>query len=82
MMREKTRTKKNLVFRFLSLLSLPSPSSVLQTERAYFYRDITNDLSNSTEYLIDTSVSNSLIGLTRGVQESDGDGTVPLLSLG
>lgn len=33
-------------------------------------------------YLLDTAISDVLLGVSFGVRESDGDGTVPLLSLG
>jgi phospholipid:diacylglycerol acyltransferase len=54
-------------------------------ERSYFYRAEAvpgaNDTS-SLEFTIDLSVTRDERNLTNGVQDSDGDGTVTLLSLG
>eukprot|EP00475_Leptophrys_vorax_P016267 TRINITY_DN2271_c0_g1_i4.p1 TRINITY_DN2271_c0_g1~~TRINITY_DN2271_c0_g1_i4.p1 ORF type:complete len:675 (+),score=143.73 TRINITY_DN2271_c0_g1_i4:189-2213(+) len=60
-------------------------------ERAYFYHQQPpeTDRSNVSDascqefpYSIDTTVHAPELNITKGVQQSDGDGTVPLLSLG
>ena len=52
------------------------------TERGYFYTNNQNyGCENDVPFVIDTSIVSKESNYTRGVQVSDGDGTVPLLSL-
>ena len=63
------------------------------TERRFHYADAPPQAAEATElpdgrmgptipYQLDTGVSRPEVGLHAGVQEGDGDGTVPLLSMG
>jgi phospholipid:diacylglycerol acyltransferase len=67
----------------------------LDTERSYFYKRNTGDTAADsqssvftsaqgadTPFILDTSVQDPENGITHGVKYSDGDASVPLLSLG
>ena len=63
----------------------------VETERAFFYKrnptDITSDDGSTGKevnppFILDTSVEDPENGIVHGIKYSDGDGSVPLLSLG
>lgn len=53
----------------------------IATERGYHYVNIDHP-DGSQSWRINTLISDASIGLDKGVQNVDGDGTVPTLSLG
>lgn len=55
----------------------------LLSERAYYYRSASMPLlCTDFPFHIDTSIHNPQLNVTSGVLQTDGDGTVPLISMG
>ena len=58
----------------------------VDTERAYFYKRNSGDGNSETTanppFILDTTVEDSENGIVHGIKYSDGDGSVPLMSLG
>jgi len=54
----------------------------LDTERAYYYRHTNQTHANDPPIILDTTVNNDATNVKTGIRFADGDGSVPLLSLG